>query len=129
MSNSHLESSPSLPSKRDKGNRVEEQVAEYLQNLGWEIKDRNVQTLNGEIDIIAADRNEIIAVEVKSVEAHSELSLEELITSHKLSHVGRLMEFWLVQEGLDRTPWRVDYVGVKVDETQSVVDLLHLRHV
>ncbi len=66
--------------------------ANYLENLGYNIIERNFVATQGEIDIIAKDGNEIVFIEVKTrtsvqygqpIEAVNELKQKHLISTAK----------------------------------------------
>ena len=48
------------------GRQGEQLAAEYLENAGFRILDRNYRCADGEIDIVAADRRMLVACEVKT---------------------------------------------------------------
>ena len=52
--------------KRDIGNKGEQIATDYLEKNGYEIIKRNFYSRQGEIDIIAKDKKEIVFIEVKT---------------------------------------------------------------
>ena len=48
------------------GKLGEDLACRYLQNQGYKILERNFEARQGEIDIIALDKSEIIFIEVKT---------------------------------------------------------------
>ena len=52
--------------KKEFGNTGEDIATEYLEKQGYIILERNFYCKQGEIDIIAKDKNEVVFVEVKS---------------------------------------------------------------
>jgi len=55
-----------MAEKDDLGKKGEEIACKYLANNGFLIKERNWRYRNGEIDIVAFDKNELVIVEVKT---------------------------------------------------------------
>ncbi len=66
------------------GNLGEDRAVEYLENLGYEIFERNFRTRFGEIDIIARDGETLCFVEVKKKTSDRFGSPAEMITPKKL---------------------------------------------
>lgn len=52
--------------KKELGNIGEEISTDYLQKCGYEIIKRNYRCMQGEIDIIAKDKKELVFIEVKT---------------------------------------------------------------
>jgi hypothetical protein len=53
------------------GRRGEQAAVEYLERAGLRILDRNWRCADGEIDIVAAERQVLVICEVKTAPAHS----------------------------------------------------------
>lgn len=51
--------------RQELGKEGEDFAADYLQKQGYEIIDRNFECKQGEIDIIAKEKNEYVFIEVK----------------------------------------------------------------
>ena len=52
--------------KREFGNIGEDIACKYLKNIGYRIIERNFSCKQGEIDIVAKDKNEYVFIEVKT---------------------------------------------------------------
>lgn len=65
------------------GSQAETLAAQYLQKLGLKILQRNLKTKIGEIDILAADRDTLVVVEVKAKTNASYGGAVEMITAAK----------------------------------------------
>ena len=52
--------------RQELGKEGEDFAADYLQKQGYEIIDRNFECKQGEIDIIAKEKNEYVFIEVKT---------------------------------------------------------------
>lgn len=56
---------PTLSPSQQAGHRAEEQALHYLQSCGLTILARNLRSKTGEIDLVAADGNTLVFVEVR----------------------------------------------------------------
>lgn len=61
----------------------EEEAANYLSSLGYEIIGRNIRTQHGEIDIVALSGDVIIFVEVRTLTSSRIAHPEESISAKK----------------------------------------------
>jgi putative endonuclease len=94
------------------GRQGEQLAAEYLENEGFRILDRNYRCAGGEIDIVAADQRILVACEVKT---RSDLRFGtpvEAVTREKLRRLRRLAVHWALTHGVFFDGLRVDIVGV-----------------
>lgn len=55
-----------MAAKDERGRAGEERAAQYLRDAGFEVLDRNWRCPQGELDIVAARGDDLIAVEVKT---------------------------------------------------------------
>ncbi|KAF0112310.1 MAG: hypothetical protein FD147_183 [Chloroflexi bacterium] len=87
-------------------------AAEYLQNQGFVIIDRNIRTPEGEIDLIAQKEDMVVFVEVKTRTNERAGYPEEAVTEEKLEHMTNSAE-WFMQEhsGLGEN-WRIDVIAI-----------------
>ena len=94
------------------GRQGEQFAAEYLMNAGFLILDRNYRCADGEIDIVAADRRDLVACEVKTRSDVGYGTPVEAVTSRKLRRLRRLAAHWAATHSLFFDQLRVDIVGV-----------------
>ena len=80
---------------KEKGNRGEQAVCDFLRKNGYEILERNFTIRGGEIDIIARKNGVISFVEVKTRKAGSLTSGEEAITKSKKQCIIKTAERYL----------------------------------
>ena len=107
--------------KKKTGDFGEQAAADYLQNIGYKIIDRNVKMVCGEIDILAMDKKSIVIVEVKTVRGSGFGLAQELVRfrkQKKLRQLGRALE----QKYPDRNI-RIDVIGV-----EFCLDGLRIEH-
>lgn len=96
------------------GARGETIAAAYLEGLGYRILERNWRTRAGELDLIARDRQTLVAVEVKTRSGDGYGHPLEAITAQKMSRLRRLLLEWVRSTGVHGTRLRVDAVGITV---------------
>ena len=110
------------------GRQGEQVAAEYLERAGFRILDRNYRCPGGEIDIVAADRRELVACEVKTRSDVRYGAPVEAVTSEKLRRLRRLAVRWVLAHGLTFDGLRVDVVGV-LRSSSGDFTIGHLRGV
>lgn len=91
----------------------EELVAKYLIDRGARILDRNWRIREGELDIVAADRDgTTIFVEVKTRTSAAFGEPLEAISGEKALRIQRLSLAWLATNGRLGEPFRIDVAGI-----------------
>ena len=111
------------------GRQGEQLAAEYLEQAGFRILDRNYRCASGEIDIVAADHRRLVACEgeTRSGLRYPE-SPAEAVTSEKLRRLRRLAVHWVLVHGVTFDGLRVDIVGV-LRSSSGDFTIEHLRGV
>lgn len=110
------------------GRRGEQLAAEYLQQVGFRVLDRNYRSAEGEIDIVAADYRTLVACEVKTRSSLRYGTPIEAIDARKLRRLRRLAVNWVVTHGVIFDGLRVDVVGVlKLPDGEFTIE--HVRGV
>ena len=94
------------------GRHGEDLAAEYLQQSGLRVIDRNWRCADGEIDIVAVDRRVLVVCEVKTRTGDRYGAPLESISHSKLRRLRRLAIRWVVAHGVLFDEIRVDAVGV-----------------
>jgi putative endonuclease len=117
-----------LNAKDALGKQGEQLAAEYLQRAGLRILARNWRCSEGEIDIVAADRRALVAVEVKTRSGTRFGTPLEAVTAKKRNRLRRLAVRWVVAHGVLFDEVRVDVVEVLKDE-RGGFSLDHIRGV
>lgn len=102
------------------GNEGEDIAAQYLEDKGYKIIDRNVVLPYGEIDILARQKNSIIIVEVKTVRGAGFGTAQDLVRFKKQNKL-RLLARGIVQQYPSKTV-RIDVVGVDLTESPPVIE-------
>ena len=105
-----------MNAKDELGKYGEQLAADYLQRAGFRILGRNWRCAEGEIDLVAADRRVLVAVEVKTRSSTAFGTPLEAVTRKKRSRLRRLAVQWVVANGVLFDEVRVDVVEVLKDE-------------
>ena len=116
-------------SAKDELGREGEQVAvEYLERAGLRVLDRNWRCAEGEIDIVAAERQVMVVCEVKTRSGTGFGTPLEAITRQKLARLRRLAARWLVANGVLFDEIRIDVIGLIRNEA-GLYEIVHVRGV
>lgn len=100
--------------KRDFGNTGENLATEYLEKQGYTILERNFYCKQGEIDIIAKDKNEIVFIEVKSRSNKLFGIPSEAVTKQKIKHLFRTARYFLYKNKIINEYIRFDVVEILI---------------
>jgi putative endonuclease len=91
----------------------EAQAAEYLNQRGYIILERNVRTTYGEIDLVARQGTVLVFVEVKT-RASTAFGLPETsVTPRKQAHMLAAAEAYLQSHPDLQGDWRVDVIAIQ----------------
>ncbi len=95
------------------GRHGEDLAADWMMRKGYRIRERNVRTRLGEIDLVAEQEGTIVIIEVKTRRTSNAGLPLESITPAKASRLRRLAEAYMVDRGLAEThDLRIDCVGI-----------------
>lgn len=99
--------------QRHETGRIGEDLAtEYLQKQGYEIIQKNFECRQGEIDIIAKDKKELVFIEVKTRASVLYGLPKEAVDNTKKKHIYQAAEFYLYCKHLENEPVRIDVIEV-----------------
>jgi len=97
-----------------------ERVAEaYLRQLGMTILARNWRCPDGELDLIALDRDVVVFCEVKTRRGLLFGSGVEAVLWRKTRRLRRLAAIWLAENGVEGRELRFDVIGVRPAEGRA----------
>jgi len=96
------------------GRYGEDVAAAYVRDAGWVVLDRNWRGAGGELDLVALDGTELVAVEVKTRRTATFGSPAEAVTPRKLARVRRLTAQWLAAHDVRPASVRIDVLAVLV---------------
>jgi putative endonuclease len=97
------------------GHDGEQAAAEYLKAAGFRILARNWRCAEGEIDIVAVERQVLVVCEVKTRTGDRYGTPLESVSRGKRNRLRRLAVRWLTAHGVHFDQVRVDVVGVAGD--------------
>lgn len=102
--------------KRRIGAYYEDRAAEYIESLNWKILERNFRAKTGEIDIIAADGESIVFIEVKYRAGERFGTPFEAVDIRKQRKISRTALFYYSRCGYPQeTSGRFDVIGIYAD--------------
>ena len=99
-----------------------------LQDQGFEILDRNWRGRYGELDIVARDGEDVVAVEVKTRSSTAFGHPAEAVTPVKLARLRRVVAEWLAEHAVRAPGVRIDVVAV-IRRRSGRADVEHVRGV
>jgi putative endonuclease len=117
-----------MAAKDELGARGECLAADHLTDAGLEILDRNWRCSQGELDIVARDRDEVVFVEVKTRSSVLFGHPFESITSTKVARLRRLAAAWCEEHPGSGAAIRIDAVAVIVP-ARGAIEIEHLKRV
>lgn len=103
-------------------------AVDHLLALGVRIVQRNWRCRYGELDVVAADDDTLVFVEVKTRTGDGFGGLEYAVTPRKLRRIRRLAGIWLAGQDIRWPRLRIDVIGVRVGRAR-VPEVTHLRGV
>ena len=99
--------------KRHETGKIGEDISvKYLEQIGYTIIERNFECKQGEIDIIAKDKNEYVFIEVKTRSSASYGKPKEAVDTTKKKHIYRSAEYYVYSKYLENEPIRIDVIEV-----------------
>lgn len=103
--------------KRSVGAEKESVAADYLTRKGYRILERNFRNRDGEIDLIARDKEYLVFIEVKYRRDQNAGLPEDAVTARKQKTICKVASFYLIKKGYQNEPsCRFDVVAIDGDE-------------
>ena len=110
------------------GRDGEQAAVNYLESRGFRILDRNWRCADGEIDIVAVERQVLVVCEVKSRTSTRYGGPLEAVSRAKRARLRRLAVQWLNAHGIRFDEVRIDVVGLLYEGTGGFT-IEHVRGV
>lgn len=76
-------------------------IADYITKLGYKVVERNFACNQGEIDIIAKDKEELVFIEVKTRTDISYGEASEAVTNTKKRHLINSIKYYIYKQKLE----------------------------
>jgi putative endonuclease len=111
------------------GRQGERLAEQHLLDQGARLLERNYRIDYGEIDLLLEDKDELVAVEVKTRDVQDLEQPEEAVSRRQLRRVARAMATYAMEHDLLEATWRVDVVLIVIQPDGSVLRMDHLRSV
>lgn len=110
-----------------RGKLGEDLACKYLENNGYKVIERNFFARQGEIDIIALDKNEIVFIEVKARTSISYGKPVEAVDTNKQKHLIKTVEYYLYSRNLENEFIRLDVIEIYLFKNKYRVN--HIKQV
>ena len=105
----------------------EELATKYIQSLGYTIVERNFAAIQGEIDIIARDKKELVFIEVKTRTNTLYGRPIEAVNTPKQEHLISTVKYYLYSKHLENEFVRLDVIEVYINE--STYKINHIKQI
>lgn len=109
--------------KKILGKEGEDRAARFLKKQGYRILERNYSTPQGEIDLIALHRGEIVFVEVKTRTNEAYGAPELAVNPRKQMRMIKAALGYIKYKKLHQVPCRFDVVAISA-ATEKEIDLI-----
>lgn len=108
-----------MRNNRAVGSEYEKLAREYIENKGYNIIESNYRCKQGEVDIIAKDKNYLVFIEVKYRSNVKKGSPIDAVDIRKQMRISKVARYYMYEKKLpDSTPVRFDVIGIlKTDIT------------
>jgi len=100
--------------RREVGALGEKVAREYLEGLGFSIRETNFRLREGEVDIIAEKDDFLIFIEVRTRSSSSFGTPEESVTPSKIEKLIALAQTYIETHEDLPSSWRIDVVAVEL---------------
>lgn len=99
-------------------------IADYITKLGYKVVERNFECNQGEIDIIAKDKEELVFIEVKTRTDISYGEASEAVTNTKKRHLINSIKYYIYKQKLENQPIRIDVAEVYINKGKVKINYM-----
>ena len=112
------------------GRHGERKASAYLKKQGYRILGTNFRCKAGEVDIIAADHETLVFVEVKTRSSDKFGTPQEAVTAAKLRTLRQVAHYYLRETDAPNTiPVRYDILALTIDQNTRVSNIEHITNI
>ena len=111
--------------KQEIGKLGEDIAVNFLKQKGYKILDRNFECRQGELDIIALDKKEIVFIEVKTRTSNKYGTPSEAVNKIKQKHILQSIKYYLYIRNLSDEFVRIDVIEVYIKD--NVYKVNHIK--
>lgn len=105
----------------------EDLTVKYLQQQNYKIIERNFECRQGEIDIIALDKYELVFIEVKTRTSIKYGKPAEAVNEIKQKHLIKAVEYYLYSRHLENEFVRIDVIEIYLYKNKYRVN--HIKQI
>ena len=109
------------------GKQGEELARKYLLKKGYNIIEKNFMARQGEIDIIALDKDELVFIEVKTRTNQKYGKPASAVDYNKRKHMINTIKYYLYSRGMENQFVRIDIIEVYLYNNKFKIN--HLKQV
>lgn len=113
--------------KQVNGKTGETIASEYLEEIGYKLLYKNFRCRQGEIDLIAKDKDEIVFIEVKTRRNTNYGEAKEAVNKEKIEHIIKTAMYYLYITKQERAFVRIDVIEVYLLNGKTKIN--HLKQV
>lgn len=99
-------------------------IADYITKLGYKVVERNFACNQGEIDIVAKDKEELVFIEVKTRTDISYGEASEAVTDTKKRHLINSIKYYIYKQKLENQPIRIDVAEVYINKGKVKINYI-----
>jgi putative endonuclease len=103
-------------------------AADFLENQGYLIIERNCRTPYGEVDIVAQEGDVLVFVEVKTRSSDAYGFPEESITPQKQEHLISAAQAILQSMSERAISWRIDVISIRKVNPADQPEIVHFKN-
>lgn len=109
------------------GKLGEDLAVKYLQQQNYKVIERNFECKQGEIDIIALDKNELVFIEVKTRTNIKFGKPAEAVDDTKQKHLIKAVKYYLYSRHLENEFVRIDVMEIYLYDNKYRVN--HIKQI
>lgn len=113
--------------RHETGKIGEDLAVRYLQQRNYKIIERNFECRQGEIDIIAIDKNELVFIEVKTRTSIKYGKPAEAVNQIKQKHLIKAVKYYLYSRHLENEFIRIDVIEIYLYDNRYRVN--HIKQI